>query len=102
MVGFIQKNYTRKISLGDIAASGAVGQSKCCKLFTKYLGQTPNAYLVQYRLNKSIGLLRDTDMSITEIALSVGFGGASYYAETFRKWFGESPTQFRAHTVISI
>ena len=34
-------------------------------------------------------------MPITEIALSVGFSGASYYAETFRKWFGQSPTAFR-------
>lgn len=95
MVGFIQKYYTRKISLMDIAASGAVGQSKCCKLFAKYFKRTPNTYLTQYRLNKSIELLRYTDLSMIEIALSVGFGGASYYAETFRKWFGMSPTEFR-------
>lgn len=95
MVGFIQKNYSHKISLMEIAASGAVGQSKCCKLFAKYFSQTPNGYLTQYRLNKSIELLHDTDRSITEIALSVGFGGASYYAETFRKWIGKSPTEFR-------
>lgn len=95
MVGFIQKYYTHKISLTDIAASGAVGQSKCCKLFAKYFNQTPNIYLTQYRLNKSIELLRNTDISITEIAFSVGFSGASYYAETFRKWFCKSPTQFR-------
>lgn len=95
MVGFIQKYYTRKICLSDIAASGAVGQSKCFKLFAKYFGQTPNVYLTQYRLDKSIELLCDTSMSITEIALSVGFNGASYYAETFRRWFGKSPTEFR-------
>lgn len=95
MVGFIQKYYAHKISLMDIAASGAVGQNKCCKLFTKYFNQTPNVYLTQYRLNKSLELLRYTDLSIIEIALSVGFSGASYYAETFRKWFGMSPTKFR-------
>lgn len=96
MVGFIQKNYSHKISLMEIAASGAVGQSKCCKLFAKYFSQTPNGYLTQYRLNKSIELLHDTDQSITEIALSVGFGSASYYAETFRKWIGKSPTEYRS------
>lgn len=95
MAGFIQKNYTRKISLKEIALSGAVGQSKCCKLFAKYFGQTPNAYLNQYRLNKSLEYLRGGDLSITETALSVGFGGASYYTEVFRKCFGESPTAFR-------
>ena len=95
MIGFIQKNYTRKISLKEIASSGAVGQSKCCKLFAQYFRQTPNAYLNQYRLNKSLELLRDPELSITEIALSSGFGGASYYSETFRKYFGKTPSEFR-------
>lgn len=98
MVGFIQKNYMNKISLSDIAASGLVGQSKCCKLFSKYLGRTPNMYLNQYRLNKSMGLLKNTDKTITEIANEVGFGGGSYYAEIFRKWVGLSPTEYRKHS----
>ena len=34
-------------------------------------------------------------MTITEIALSTGFGSASYYAESFRKWAGMSPGEFR-------
>ena len=95
MIGFIQQSYMKKISLSDIAASGAVGQSKCCKLFARYLGQTPNLYLTQYRLNKSMELLKNTDMAVTEIAVETGFGGGSYYAEAFRKWIGKSPTEYR-------
>ena len=95
MVQFIQKNYTEKITLSDIAKSGSVGESKCYKLFLKFFSQSPNVYLTQYRLNRSIDLLQTTDMPIIEIALSVGFSGASYYSETFRKWMNKSPTQFR-------
>lgn len=95
MIGFIQQNYTVKISLADIAASGAVGQSKCCKLFAKYIGQTPNMYLTQYRLDKSTELLKNTDMTVTEIAHVVGFSGSSYYAEAFRKWSRKSPSEYR-------
>ena len=95
MVQFVQKNYAEKITLSDIANSGAVGESKCYKLFLKYFSQSPNVYLTQYRLNKSIDLLRTTDMPIIEIALSVGFSGASYYSETFRKWMNKSPSEFR-------
>ena len=95
MIEFIQQNYTVKISLADIAASGAVGQSKCCKLFAKYIGQTPNLYLMQYRLDKSTKFLKNTDMTVTEIAYTVGFGGSSYYAEAFRRWCGKSPTEYR-------
>ena len=53
------------------------------------------AYVNQYRLYQSLELLRDTAMSVMEIALAVGFGSASYYAETFRKNFDQSPTQYR-------
>lgn len=95
MIGFIQQNYMVKISVPDIAASGAVGQSKCCKLFAKYIGQTPNAYLTQYRLDKSADLLKNTDKPVTEIAAAAGFNGGSYYAEAFRKWCGTSPTEYR-------
>ncbi len=95
MVTFIQQHYYEKISLYDIAKSGAVGQSKCCKLFRSYINQTPNAYLISYRLNQSTKLLCNTDKSISDIAFDVGFHGASYYSETFRKWFGISPTEYK-------
>ncbi|MCI8628473.1 MAG: helix-turn-helix transcriptional regulator [Firmicutes bacterium] len=68
---------------------------KCCKLFRSYINQTPNAYLISYRLNQSIKLLCNTDKSISDIAFDVGFHGASYYSETFRKWFGISPTKYK-------
>lgn len=99
MIGFIQQNYMGKITLADIAASGAVGQSKCCKLFAKYIGQTPNMYLTQYRLNKSVFFLKNSDMTVTEIANAVGFNGGSYYAEAFRKWYNKSPSECRNGSV---
>ena len=79
----------------DGPGAGAVGESKCCQLFRRYFSQTPVEYLNRYRLDKSLALLRETDRSITEIALAVGFGGASYYAELFRRQMGQSPTEYR-------
>ena len=95
MTAFIQENYAGKISLEDIANAGAVGQSKCCKLFARFFFQSPIMYLTQYRLTKSIELLVNTDMTIIEIAFSVGFGSASYYAATFRRWVRKSPAEYR-------
>lgn len=95
MVEFIQKNYKERITLAQIANSGSVGQSKCCKLFATFFSQSPLAYLNHYRLNKSIDLLQTTDMPIIEISLSVGFSNASYYTETFRKWMNISPREYR-------
>ncbi len=95
MLVFIQKNYTDKITLQDIAKSGNVSKSTCLVIFKKYLQDTPTNYLIGYRLKKAIKLLKDSDMPITEIAISVGFGGVSYFAETFRKYYGYSPSKYR-------
>ena len=95
MTGYIQKFYREKITLKDIAFSGAVGQSKCCKLFKKYIGVTPNTYLIQYRLHQSTWYLKNTDMTVTEIAQTVGFSGGSYYAEAFGKLCNKSPSEYR-------
>lgn len=95
MIDFIQQHYREQITLEQIAASGGIGQSKCCKLFSTCIHQTPNAYLTGYRLHRSAELLQMTDLNITEIAYEVGFNGASYYAETFRKYMGISPSSYR-------
>lgn len=96
MVGYMQKHYKEKITLDDIAAAGNVCKSKCSSLYRSYFNQTPVGYLTGYRLKKGADLLRNTDMSITEISYEVGFSGASYFTETFRKYYGCSPTRFRA------
>lgn len=99
MVAYIQNHYGEKISLDDIAAVGNVCKSKCCSLFRSYLNQTPINYLIQYRLEKSIELMASTDMNITEISYEVGFSGASYFSETFRRHFGCSPIKYRKETL---
>lgn len=95
MIGFLQNHYQEKVTLENIAAAGRVCKSNCCSLFQKYLNQTPISYLTDLRLNKSIELMHQTDMSMTEISYAVGFSGASYYTETFGKRFGCTPTQYR-------
>ena len=95
MVQFIQEHFSEKISLADIAAAGNISRTKCCQLFQKYLALTPNDYLNQYRLEQSMNLLRMTTMSATEIALACGFNSSSYFAETFKRYKGCSPSEFR-------
>jgi AraC-like DNA-binding protein len=96
MVGFIQKNYAEKLSLAQIAQAGHVCQSSCCTVFRALLHQTPGAYLTAFRLSKAMELLRGSDISVTEIAEQIGFSGASYFAETFRRHLSCTPGEFRA------
>jgi len=95
MISYIQNNYQEKITLSDVAESGMMCQSKCCRLFRDALKQSPIEYLQNYRIGKGVYLLDHTDKSITEIALECGFHGASYFTETFRKINGLTPKEYR-------
>ena len=95
MIGYIQKHYPEKISLHDIASAGLMCRSKCCHLFKQTLHQTPIEYLLHYRIQKSMSLLADGNLTITAIAAACGFSGASYYTEVFHKIMGISPSVYR-------
>ena len=95
MIAYIDEHYPEKISLEDIAAAGFVSKRTCGNMFERFLYIPPMKYLNEYRLKKSIELLRGTDMTVTEIGLACGFSGASYYAESFRRELGVSPSEYR-------
>lgn len=100
MMRFIYGNYTRKISLNDIASAGGVSRTKCCQIFKKYLHHSPIEFLNIYRLQSSMSMLSETTDSITEIAYACGFETPSYFAETFKKYKGCTPREFRASQTI--
>ena len=95
MVGYVQSHYAESIRLEDIAQAGGLGKSSCSQLFRQYLRQTPMGYLCHYRLKKAMELLRSTDKSITDVALSAGFAGQSYFAEVFHRAMGMTPSHYR-------
>ena len=95
MIGYIQSNYKNAISLDEIAQMGNVSRSQCCKIFKGIMNKSPNDYLTEYRINKSVDLILETDMKMTEIAYECGFNGSSYFAEIFKKIMGVSPREYR-------
>lgn len=95
MTGYIHQQYESKLTVDDIAAAGSVCRSRCCQLFKKHLRLTPNNYLIQYRIQKSCEMLKETNRPVSEIALACGFQSASYFAHVFHKQLGETPQEFR-------
>lgn len=95
MTGFIQQQYQQKISLNEIATAGLVSRSACCQIFKKFLGKSPVEYLTEYRISKSVELIAAGKNSMTDIAMLCGFGSSSYYAETFHKVLGCTPTEYK-------
>jgi AraC-like DNA-binding protein len=95
VLDYIHQNYRDKLTLEEMALSCGISKSECCRFFKKVMRQTPFEYLLKYRIQKSIPLLIDPELNITEIAETIGFVGASYYSEIFRRFMYCSPTEYR-------
>jgi len=95
MITYIEEHYMERITLAGIALSGACCKRRCSLLFKKYLRDTPINYTTKLRLRKSLSTLLGSNSSITSIAYEYGFNGASYYCETFKKYYGMPPMIYK-------
>ncbi|MBQ9898089.1 MAG: helix-turn-helix transcriptional regulator [Ruminococcus sp.] len=95
MLSFIQENYSRELTVDEIAASANISRSECFRCFRSMISKKPVAYLNEYRLKAAAELLLGTDMQITEICFACGFGHSSYFGKMFRQYYGVTPKQFR-------
>lgn len=95
MLSYIDAHYAERLSLADIAAAASVGSRESARCFRRALNLSPIEYLLSYRVDRAAELLRATDRSVTDIALSCGFSSLSYFGKLFREKLGVSPSEYR-------
>lgn len=95
MLTFIHENYARPIRVGDIAAACGVCERECFRCFSRALDTTPMDYLARHRASIAARLLRESALSVTEIAAACGFADPGYFGKVFRKVFGTTPGDYR-------
>lgn len=93
-VQYIQRNFSNNIEVSDIANYVGLSRSHLYRIFIKHLAYSPNEYLTQYRISQACTLLRTSELTIGEIASSVGFDDQLYFSRVFKKLKGVSPTQY--------
>ncbi|MBQ0052197.1 MAG: diguanylate cyclase [Treponema sp.] len=98
MVDFIQKNYSKNLSIQDLAKSGGVCRSKCFSLFNKFADKTPKDFLNDYRLDLSADFLCSSRTGVSQISSECGFSSQSYFSKLFLKKYGVSPVSYRKKT----
>ena len=94
-MAFIHENFTEPISRREIAQHISISEDYLTFCFRQELGTTPIRYLQRYRVNRAKQLLRNSEKSITEIALMVGFSDSGYFSRIFHREAGMSPEAFR-------
>lgn len=78
-----------------LADSVGLHRSYLSRLFMSALGSGPNEFLSRMRINNACSLLRETDMSIAEIAQRCGFSDPDYFTRVFKKIMGTTAGQYR-------
>ncbi len=94
-IRYLKKNYGNQISLEEVAAFSNVSASYLSRLFKEEMKVGFAEYLTQIRLDESKKMLSDTNLSVKEIALKVGYADEKYYSKLFKKITGIRPTDYR-------
>jgi len=94
-IAFINEHYQEKITVQELAEELNLSASHFFSIFKKAMGVSPIAYLNHYRLSRAAELLVGTDITISEIANSVGITDAVYFDKLFKRTFQVSPTAYR-------
>ena len=92
----MDRAYAEPLDVRAVAAVAHVSEAHFIRSFRAVFGETPHRYLQRRRVERAMFLLRETDRSVTDICLDVGFGSLGTFSRTFHEIVGVSPSAYRA------
>ncbi len=92
---YIDENYSKQITIDSLCQIFFCSKSTLINAHKKKYSQSINNYLTQKRIEQASNLLKFTDKSIKEIALTCGFSGQNYFSKVFYKLNKKSPSDYR-------
>jgi len=91
----MDRAYAWPLDVAALARIARVSEAHFIRTFRSTFGETPHRYLQRRRVERSMFLLRESDRSVTDICLDVGFSSLGTFSRTFREIVGQSPIAFR-------
>lgn len=92
---WLARHHAEKVSMRQLCAYMGYGHTQLSRLFRQQTGLSPVDWLIRFRIDKAKELLTTTDLPITEVAHRTGFSDSAFFARTFRRRLGLSPSEFR-------
>ncbi|MCS6923717.1 MAG: helix-turn-helix domain-containing protein [Fimbriimonadales bacterium] len=99
---YLQSHLSDPDALQKVSERLCVSPRQCQRLFRVAMGCSPSEYLTELRLRRAATLLASTNLSVSEIALEVGYLSLSHFSRVFRERFGKTPRAFRQNPTVSI
>ena len=94
-MAYIHEQFSRPLAREEIADHIGISADYLTDCFRQELGVTPSTYIRRYRIRQACELLRNTDQSITQIALAVGFSDGAHFTRTFQREMETTPRAYR-------
>ena len=91
----IRASLADELSLSILAHEAKLSEYHFARMFKDCVGLSPHQYVMICRLEHAAKLLKDTPLSVIEIAVSCGFNSASHFAQQFKTKYGVTPTRYR-------
>ena len=92
----MDRAYAEPLDVRSVAAVAHTSEAHFIRSFRTVFGETPHRYLQRRRVERSMFLLRETDRSVTDICLEVGFTSLGTFSRKFRDIVGQTPSEYRA------
>jgi AraC-like DNA-binding protein len=91
----MDRDYAKPLDIRALARVAHTSEAHFIRTFRVTFGETPHRYLQRRRVERAMFLLRESDRSVSEICLDVGFNSLGTFSRTFQAIVGEPPTTYR-------
>ena len=95
LINYVKHNYRSPMDMTVLTAVSGMSESQVLRVFKQHLGCPPFQYISRLRLSAATDALIQTDKSITEVALDLGYNDSNYFTRLFKKQLGLSPREYR-------
>ena len=94
-INYIEQNFQNNITIENVASVCGINRSYLGKIFKKNTGQSPQEFLMNYRMVKAAELLKLTSLSIADIGSAIGYENQLHFSRAFKNIYGVSPREWR-------
>jgi AraC family transcriptional regulator len=95
VLDYIDEHLNEELSLKKLANHLNLSSDHFLKMFKQSIGSPPHQYVIEHRLKRAKKLLKDTQLSVADIASRVGYKTPSHFTSQFRKLIGTTPKAYR-------
>jgi AraC-like DNA-binding protein len=92
----MDREYARPLDVAALARAALMSKSHFARQFRAAYGETPHSYLMTRRIERAKALLRQGELSVTEVCMAVGCSSLGSFSARFARLVGETPSAYKA------